>query len=78
MDRPYTPIDCAQHEELLALATLRRTVHCTLLAPDGRHASLVGVIDDVYARAGAEYLRLRDGATVRLDRILTLNGRPFA
>jgi hypothetical protein len=68
MDQPYIPIDCERHDELLALATLRRP--CTL-------DNLAGVIEDVYADTGVEYLRLRGGPTVRLDWIRALNGRPF-
>lgn len=77
MDQSYTPIDCAEHDELLALATLRQDMRCTILQPDGQQVSLAGVIADVYTSTGAEYLRLKDGDTVRLDRILTVNGRPF-
>lgn len=77
MDQPYTPIGCDEHDQLLALATLRQQMQCTILQPDGQQATLAGVIDDVYTSVGAEYLRLRDGATVRLDRIIALDGRPF-
>jgi hypothetical protein len=38
---------------------------------------LAGVIEDVYADTGVEYLRLRGDPTVRLDWIRALNGRPF-
>lgn len=77
MDQPYEPIDCGEHDVLLALATLRRAVRCTVRQPDGRLDVLEGVIEDVYTSAGAEYLRLQDGPTVRLDALVTLNGRPF-
>lgn len=77
MDQPYTPIDCSRHDELLALATLRRPCTLEVELPDGTSAGLAGVIEDVYTETGAEYLRLRDGATVRLDRVRMLNGRPF-
>lgn len=77
MDQPYTPIDCARHDELLARASLRRA--CTLLVetPGAAPLLLSGVIEDVDTRAGAEYLRLRDGPTVRLDHIAMLDGLPF-
>jgi Rho-binding antiterminator len=77
MDQPYIPIDCERHDELLALATLRRPCRIEVETADGALAGLEGVIEDVYTQAGAEYLRLRGGPTVRLDRIRTLDGRPF-
>ena len=42
-----------------------------------RHQAQAGVIVDVYTSAGTEYLRVRDAAAVRPDRILALNGQPF-
>jgi Rho-binding antiterminator len=77
MDQPYIPIDCERHDELLALATLRRPCTLEVDSAEGARARLEGVIEDVYTETGAEYLRLRGGPTVRLDRIRTLDGRPF-
>jgi len=77
MDQPYIPIDCERHDELLALATLRRPCMLEVDTTDGARMTLEGVIEDVYTETGAEYLRLRGGPTVRLDRIRTLDGRPF-
>jgi transcriptional antiterminator Rof (Rho-off) len=78
MDQPYIPIDCARHDELLALATLRRPCTLEVELVDSTPANLAGVIEDVYTEAGAEYMRLRGGPTVRLDRIHSLNGQPFS
>jgi Rho-binding antiterminator len=77
MDQPYIPINCERHDELLALATLRRPCTLDVERPDGAFEKLAGVIEDVYADTGVEYLRLRGGPTVRLDQIRTLDGRPF-
>jgi Rho-binding antiterminator len=75
-DRPYVPISCSVHDELLALATLRRECELTVEAGEGAAERVHGVIADVYSRGGAEYLELRDGRTFRLDRIVALDGRP--
>lgn len=75
MDQPYQPIDCDIHDALLARASLRRPCQLTVRQPDGPPLELNGVIDDVYTRAGAEYLVLRDGPTFRLDQILALDGK---
>lgn len=77
MDQPYTPIACSDHDELLALATLRRQMTSTILDAGGNPLTLTGVIEDVYTRTGAEYMRMRDGTTVRLDQIVLLNGQAF-
>lgn len=76
MDRPYLPISCAVHDRLLSLATLREECELTLEGPPGAPRRVRGVIADVYSRGGAEYLRLQDGATIRLDEIRALNGLP--
>ncbi len=74
-DDDYIPIDCSLHDRLEDLATRRRVVRL-------RYESEVGVveIDDVIAdwlvRDGAEFLRLRSGADIRLDRILEIDGHP--
>lgn len=44
---------------------------------DSGYAVARGRIVDVYSRGGAEYLRLEDGTVIRLDRIVSVNGKPF-
>ena len=76
---PYTPIDCALHDELEAAATRGRPVHLAFRPHDGGAAlrTVDDVIVDVGSRDGAEYLSLRSGLRVRLDRIVALNGIDF-
>jgi Rho-binding antiterminator len=76
MDLPYVPISCEAHDRLLALATLKRESDLTVVQPDGGVRQIRGLIVDVYTRSGAEYLELRDGTTIRLDRIRAVNGEP--
>ncbi len=75
MDKPYAAIDCADHDRFLASATLRQHVRLTINLADGGTQTLSGVIEDVYTSKGCEYLRLRDGPTIRLDAIRALDGR---
>lgn len=77
MDQPYEPISCDIHDAFLARASLRRPCQLTVRQPDGQSAQVEGVIEDVYTRAGAEYLVRRDGPTFRLDQILALDGKPL-
>ena len=75
-DRPYEPISCTVHDRLLAAATLRQPVDLEIGSPGEAPAQVRGVIADVYSRGGAEYLRLVDGSTFRLDELRSLDGGP--
>lgn len=74
MQAPYCPISCDIHDQLLELATLRQLCLLTISSRD--KVELVrGIIVDVYSAQGGEYVKLKEGGTYRLDRILALNGR---
>lgn len=72
MDR-YEPIDCGAHDQLLEWATLRQPVAITYETDGGEEAVASDVIEDVFTRNGAEFLRLRDGREIRLDKITDTN-----
>lgn len=72
----YTPISCQVHDRLLALATLGSDCEMEIAAEGGHAERIRGVIEDVYSRDAAEYLRLRGGRTVRLDRLRRIDGHP--
>ncbi len=74
MTDPYRPIDCGLHDRLLAAATLRRRVALRFRGPDGAPVDAHDRIVDVFTRGGAEYLRTEDGAEVRLDRLVEVDG----
>ena len=40
--------------------------------------SVSGIIVDLYAKEGAEYLKLNDGTVIRLDRLVSINGVPVS
>lgn len=77
MDPAYRPIACDFHDRLEAFATLRTPV-CLTLAADPREGGPVAVqaegrIADLYTTASKEeFLRLENGETYRLDRILAI------
>lgn len=74
-ERPYTPIDCSVHDTLESLATLHRV--CDIIYRDGRgeRSLATDVIEDVYTEGSAEFVRLRSGATIRLDELISVDGR---
>lgn len=77
---PYTPIDCGFYDELLARATLRRPA-TVVYQSDAAEAVIKivaeDVIEDVYSEGEAEYLRLRGGTVIRLDRLVSVDGKPL-
>lgn len=75
-NRPYVPISCQEHDRLLALATLGQECEIEFGTEEGDVHTIRGVIEDVYTRNAAEYLRLRGGRILRLDQLQSLDGRP--
>lgn len=72
----YTPISCALHDELEAVATLRKK--CDIVyGTNGNVFEASGVIADLYARDGIEYLCLDGGLEIRLDHLIGVNGKDF-
>jgi transcriptional antiterminator Rof (Rho-off) len=74
MTADYQPISCALHDRLEAAAVRRRPVDLRVRTPEGRERELRGVIEDVFAENGEEFVRLRGTEPVRLDRILAFDG----
>jgi len=74
----YAPISCEFHDLLESLATTRKRASL-LFRNDGggverREATLV----DLHARNGEEFLVLDTGESVRLDRLLEVDGEKLA
>ena len=69
----YQPIDCGVHSELELLAMHRAQANLEIRQADDKIVEIYGRVLDVFAKQGAEYLRLatEEGElNVRLDRIL--------
>jgi Rho-binding antiterminator len=69
---PYQPISCDIHDLLEIHATRRQPAQLEFRDADGALQSRRAVITDVYARAGADYLTLDTGETLRLDQLVVL------
>jgi Rho-binding antiterminator len=70
----YTPIDCALHDRLESIATLRNVVRIEYVSDSGDVRALDDRIADVFARDGGEYVRTASGLEIRLDRLETVDG----
>lgn len=73
MKDAYQPIDCRLHSELELLAMHRSLVRLKI-REDGEVRTLHGLITNLYARAGAEYLEFVADTNkleeIRLDKVL--------
>ncbi|MET0350983.1 MAG: hypothetical protein ABW067_14425 [Rhizobacter sp.] len=71
---PYQPISCEFHDVLESLATRSRRAVVVYLGEDGTPREVSAVITDLFGRDGVEFMTLDSGETVRLDRIVTVDG----
>jgi Rho-binding antiterminator len=70
----YEPIDCADHDKLEALATMRQRARIAYRDEHGELHEVEDLIEDVFARDGNEYLKTAGGEEVRLDRLERVDG----
>lgn len=72
--KPYIPIDCSFYDELELIALRGSEAEIIYLAennPVRKH----GIIRSLESKAGAEYMILTDGTEIRLDNLLSINGK---
>jgi Rho-binding antiterminator len=77
MSETYQPISCDFHDELCLLAMHQRACEIVYRDADGREAGVVDRIEDIYTEGKEEFLRLAGGAVIRLDRLVTVDGKPL-
>ncbi|HEY5802620.1 MAG TPA: hypothetical protein VIT90_02855 [Lysobacter sp.] len=71
---PYHPINCEFHDRLEDLATLRKRARIGFRDERGAEQHRDAVITDVFARNGEEFLVMSTGETLRLDRLVDVDG----
>lgn len=72
MAKPYVPIDCGFHDELLSRATLGQRSKIVYREDETEHTTN-DYIEDVYTRGEEEFARLRSGLVLRLDQIVRVD-----
>lgn len=75
-DRPasdYTPVACGVHDRFEHHAVRGDAVEVVWRDGDQERAATT-TIADVYAEAGADWVRLGTGAVVRADRLVSVGG----
>ncbi len=73
--RKYEPINCEFHDVLESLATKQQRTEVVFLDANGTVQQRATELRDVFARDGAEYLALASGETVRLDALVSVDGK---
>lgn len=71
----YQPISCSYHDELEAIATLRKEVLIQYKDQEGHVRELTARIRTFQTRAGEEFMILNCGHEIRLDRIISVDGK---
>lgn len=74
---PYQPISCDFYDELEARATLRRPCQIVFRDASGQDQAVDAVIKDLHIRSKVEYMLLSTGLEVRLDHLISVDGKPL-
>lgn len=78
MNPPYEPVSCEFHDVLESAAVRRQPVAVVYRDDGGVQATVVDVITDVAAKAGEEFMTLQGGLSLRLDRLVSVDGVALA
>jgi len=75
MSQKYQPINCHFYDELELLAI--RQKKCSIVYVDETENQLekLGIITDFKIIDAAEYMLLKDGDQIRLDRLVSVDGK---
>ena len=74
----YKPISCNFYDELEAIATLKTTCVLQYYQDNGSIGHHQGIIINLYTRNKEEFLVMKDGFELRLDRIIEVNGKKLS
>ncbi len=74
----YQPVRCEVHNLLREYLTSSRLAEIVYRDDAGQVQTIHDVIRDLFSRAGQEFVFLGRGHMVRLDHILTIDGRAVA
>lgn len=69
---PYRPIACSFYDRLQEFATLGTTVEVRYENTSMDRLKVKDIIEDVYTKEKEEFIRLKRGMTIRLDRLISV------
>lgn len=73
-ENTYRPISCTFHDRLEDHAVRRSEVPVRIRMPDGTEIDFRARILDLFARDGADWVVFSPDITVRLDRLVSVDG----
>lgn len=75
MTQKYQPINCHFYDELELLAIRQKNCVIIYLNESGAQLEKSGLITDFKIIEAAEYMLLKDGEKIRLDRLISVDGK---
>jgi len=75
MKNEYHPIDCNYYDELVLLAMRKKICEIVYRDAAGEEITEKAVIEDVYTKEKAEYIKLSTDKIIRLDRLISADGK---
>lgn len=75
MGRTYTPIDCSYYDLLEHYSTVGEAIAVRFRDSGGVEQEENGRILDLSTREGVEYLKLDNGREIRLDDLISVDGK---
>ena len=73
--RTYQPIDCNFYDILEATAVKKRFVRIQFFTEFHEFQTVDALIKDLYINSGYEYMLLSNGIEIRLDRLISVDGK---
>jgi Rho-binding antiterminator len=74
----YCLVDCGFHDRLETLVILRQTCQIIYRNAGEEIVEVCTQIADIYAADKADFMKLADGTEIRLDHLISVNGRPIS
>jgi Rho-binding antiterminator len=71
----YKMVSCDFEDQLEAWSTLRQNCQITYRSAEDELVEAEGLIVDIYSANKADFLKLKDGTVIRLDKIVSVNGK---
>lgn len=75
-NHPYIPINCSFYDYLEEAATLRRTAIINYYQ-EGKPTEVTSRIKTLFIKDKVEYMLLENEETIRLDALISFNGKPL-
>lgn len=78
MKPKYQPINCHFYDELELLAIRRKACLIIYTNQEDKPSERTDIITDFKIKDGVEYMLLKSGESIRLDRIISVDGKVLA